>query len=48
MGNNTQQNPLVDLPKDRPINLNKLIPKREWWSIWHYIFSGKLVEVKKQ
>lgn len=48
MGNNTQQNPLVDLPKDRPINLNKLIPKREWWSIWHYIFSGKMAEVKKQ
>jgi hypothetical protein len=48
MGNNTPHHPLVDLPRNKPINLNKLIPKKEWWSIWHYIFSGKMVEVKKQ
>lgn len=48
MGNDTQRHPLVDLPRNRPINLNKLIPKKEWWSIWHYIFTGKIVEIKKQ
>ena len=47
MGNNTHH-PLVDLPRNKTINLNKLIPKKEWWSIWHYILTGKMVEVKKQ
>jgi hypothetical protein len=48
MGNNTPHRPLVDLPKSRPINLNKLIPKKEWWTLWHYIFTGKMVSSIKQ
>ena len=48
MGNNTHHDPLVDLPKNKPINLNKLIPKKEWWTVWHYIFSGKMVELTKE
>jgi hypothetical protein len=47
MGNNLHH-PLVDLPRNKPINLNKVIPKKEWWTIWYYIFSGKMVEVNKQ
>lgn len=46
MGNNIQ--PLVDLPKDKRINLQKLIPKKEWWTLWHYIFTGKMVSSIKQ
>lgn len=48
MGNNTQHHPLNKLPKDKPINLQKLIPKREWWTLWHYIFTGKMIKVKEE
>jgi len=46
MGNNIQ--PLVDLPRNKPINLQKLIPKKEWWTLWHYILTGKMVSSIKQ
>jgi hypothetical protein len=48
MGNNTQYHPRIDLPRDTPINLQKLMPKKEWWTVWHYIFTGKMVKVIKQ
>jgi len=48
MGNNTHQRPLNKLPKDKPINLQKLIPRREWWTLWHYIFTGKLIKIEEE
>lgn len=48
MGNNISNHPLVDLPRNKKINLNKLVPKKQWWTLWHYILTGKVVEVTKQ
>lgn len=48
MGNNFQYHPLIDIPKNETIDLQKLLPKKEWWTVWHYIFTGKMVEVIKQ
>jgi hypothetical protein len=48
MGNNTYQHPLTNLNYDKPINLQKLIPKREWWTVWYYIFTGKMIDLKKE
>jgi hypothetical protein len=48
MGNNTQHHPLVDLPRDKPINLHKLVPKNEWWTLWYYILTGKMIRVTEE
>ncbi len=48
MGNNTHQHPLNKLPKDKPINLKKYIPEKEWWTVWYYICTGKHVAVAKE
>jgi hypothetical protein len=47
MGNNLQQHPLFNLPKKELENLRKIIPKRDWWTLWYFIFNGKLVEFSK-
>jgi len=48
MGNNTQYQPFVNIQKDKPINLQKFIPKREWWMLWHYILTGKMIKVEEE
>jgi hypothetical protein len=45
MGNSPQHHPLVNLPRDKSINLQILIPKNEWWTVWYYILTGKLIRV---
>ena len=47
MGNNTQYHPIDNLKENKSINLQKLIPKREWWMLWHYILTGKMIKIEK-
>jgi hypothetical protein len=48
MGNDIQSNPIKESPVNGKINLQRMLPKKEWWTIWHYIFTGKLVKLNKE
>ncbi len=48
MGNNViTEHPLTESKQDR-INLKRYIPEKEWWTVWHYICTGKHVAVAKE
>jgi hypothetical protein len=49
MGNNvTTEHPLTELNKDKIINLKRYIPEKEWWTVWHFIFTGKKVKLVQE
>ena len=48
MENNKHSLPIVDTQTNKPINLQKILPKREWWTVWHFIFTGKPAKVTKE
>lgn len=37
-------NRLNNLPANTQINLQKLIPKKEWWMLWYFICTGKTLK----